>query len=164
MVSKELLRDYFQGILNTNILSYSEFSNMVSDYDNSIDPNLVREWYAILLQNDENISIKIKEELENVLNILNEMDIDTLTEKYKQNYFSLETFINNLYNTGMILNNKILSINSEIEDLTNKLKDFQEQLGNLRNSSENFHEVNKIVAHLKHVQKIIEQLTDFRSL
>lgn len=158
MSGKELLRDYFQGMLTTNNLSYNEFLNIVKSCDSNIEDTSIREWYSLLLQEDEKNLSDIKGKLDVIVNVLNEIDIEILQKKYKENIFSLESFINNLYNTGMILNNKILNLNSEIEQLTSKLTDFQNDLKSLENANEEARRIDEIIKSLGQLDRMIEKI------
>ena len=66
-----------------------------------------------------------------ILTMFKEVNISEFLEREMKQYFTLETFINNLYDMGLLLDQKLAYVNSEIENYSQTLQNFYYELKSL---------------------------------
>lgn len=130
-MENELLRDYFASLLSTNILSCDEFIKTLRDSNLEATTEQMKDWYSILQSQDELILNQTTEDMGSILTMFKEVNISEFLEREMKQYFTLETFINNLYDMGLLLDQKLAYVNSEIENYSQTLQNFYYELKSL---------------------------------
>lgn len=161
MMKNNLLHEYFSNLLTTNILSFNDFVATLKDSNIDATPQQMRDWYSALQSQDELILNQITQEASNMLTIFKEISISDFTEREMKQYFTLETFINNLYDMGLLLDQRLAYINSEIEKYSEVLHQFYDELQLIEDSTKdqgNVAIVDDLLQKLDKLKKTIQQL------
>lgn len=160
-MKNNLLHEYFSNLLTTNILSFNDFVATLKDSNIDATPQQMRDWYSALQSQDELILNQITQEASNMLTIFKEISISDFTEREMKQYFTLETFINNLYDMGLLLDQRLAYINSEIEKYSEVLHQFYDELQLIEDSTKdqgNVAIVDDLLQKLDKLKKTIQQL------
>lgn len=161
MMKNTLLHEYFSSLLTTNLLSFNDFVTTLADSNIDATPEQMKDWYSTLQSQDDLILNQIIQEASHMLTIFKEINISDFTEREMKQYFTLETFINNLYDMGLLLDQRLAYINSEIEKYSEVLHRFYDELQLIENSTKdqgNVAIVDNLIQKLDKLKKTVQQL------
>lgn len=161
MMKNTLLHEYFSSLLTTNLLSFNDFVTTLADSNIDATPEQMKDWYSTLQSQDDLILNQIIQEASHMLTIFKEINISDFTEREMKQYFTLETFINNLYDMGLLLDQRLAYINSEIEKYSEVLRRFYDELQLIENSTKdqgNVAIVDNLIQKLDKLKKTVQQL------
>ncbi|CAL9736532.1 inner kinetochore subunit Nkp2p [Monosporozyma servazzii] len=161
MMKNTLLHEYFSSLLTTNLLSFNDFVTTLADSNIDATPEQMKDWYSTLQSQDDIILNQIIQEASHMLTIFKEINISDFTEREMKQYFTLETFINNLYDMGLLLDQRLAYINSEIEKYSEVLRRFYDELQLIENSTKdqgNVAIVDNLIQKLDKLKKTVQQL------
>ena len=163
MLENKLLVEYLSNLLTTHCIPLEEFIKTIKESDVQATDEEMRRWYSILQDQDNILLNQITEETKDVLLLFKQINISDFTEREMKQYFTLETFINNLYEIGLLLDKRLAYINSEIENYSNILHDFYDTLKLVENNTDDQNQntpIDNLISKLEGLRNTLKGLED----
>lgn len=163
MLENKLLVKYFSNLLTTHCISLDEFIKMIKESNITATDEEIKRWYSILQDQDNLLLHEITERTKDVLLSFKQINISEFTEREMKQYFTLETFINNLYEMGLLLDKRLAYINSEIENYSDILHNFYDALQLVDNNQDGRNPnitIDKLIDKLEGLKNTMRRLED----
>lgn len=163
MLENKLLVEYFSNLLATHCLPFEEFTKLIKESDINATEQEMKRWYSTLQDQDNLLLNQITQQTKDVLLLFKQINISDFTEREMKQYFTLETFINNLYEMGLLLDKRLAYINSELENHTNILHNFYDSLKLVGDNTDEQNQnatIDRLIDKLKGLKDSMKKLED----